>query len=519
MNKLICASKDECVRGRLAVERAFFASMVHEIRTPMNAILGFLELLELEVDDKNQIEYIRSARNSGSLITTLVNDILDINKIESGKMSIDKHLFSLADLAQEIAKLFYYSTQKDGIHFSTYFDPKMPYMIESDPHRLKQIINNFMSNAIKFTPENGDIKLSFEYNENDDNVEISVTDSGIGIPSDDIDKIFSRYEQSSSTVASKHGGTGLGLSISKELATLLGGEISVKSIEGRGSSFGVTIPSNAISSMIPTVDSDDFAAITIVMIRSHDRSKEHKYSVENMKSYCDRLSIEYICVDEEDMERLSSMAEGSICIIDGATVNKNNLKFIENAIDIFANKVMFIESKTLLSGIEFHNIPMVERPLLPNKIFDMILNIIDGLDISKSSIRRIADDSKSSKPLNILVADDNYINLKLMNEVIKKFHHNSFISKDGLEALEIYKNYDIDIVLMDYQMPIMNGVESIREMKKVQKSNDTKFYALTGYEDTKLIEQLRAVGADDILTKPIGIDTMVSLFDKHSIDD
>ena len=516
MSTIICKSKEECVKEQLDIEREFFASMVHEIRTPMNAILGFLELLELEIDDKNQKEYLRSARNSGSLITTLVNDILDISKIESGKMSIENHLFSLVDLAQEIGKLFYYSTQRDGIHFSSYFDPKIPYMIDSDPHRLKQIINNFMSNAIKFTPQDGDIELRFIYNEEDDSVKISVSDSGIGIPSDDLYKIFSRYEQSSTTTASKHGGTGLGLAISKQLATLLSGEIAVKSVEGSGSSFGVTTPANSLSTMIPTVDSAEFKSVTLVLVESSNSSKEHTYAMDIIKSYCDRLSIDYTFVDGGDRKRLMELAQGNICIIDSSTINQNNRDAIQEMVDIFEHKIMFIESKTLLSGIKFDNIPIVERPLLPNKIFDTLLSIMDGSNVEKSASTKDNKYEKPSKSLNILVVDDNYINLKLMCEVVKKFHHNSFIARDGVEALEIYKNSEIDIVFIDYQMPNMNGVESIREMKKIQKNNKTKFYALTGYQDSTLIEEMKSAGADDILTKPVSIDRLISLFSRYS---
>ena len=511
---LECLDQKKYCETQLNKERDFFSAMVHDIRTPMNAVLGFLELLETEVEQQNQKEYIRAAYKSGELITTLINDILDMSKLQAGKIEIDRYIFSPVDLYKDISMLFYYAVKKKGINLITYFDPEIPYTIQSDPYRLKQIINNFISNAIKFTPEGGSIDLEFNYNHEEETLGISVSDTGIGMSKQVLQKIFSPYVQASKSTTKDYGGTGLGLAISQQLTALLGGKISVESKEGEGSCFTLIIPAKPIAGMIATVDKDDFEEIKLILVKDEHAGEEHKQIISILERYAVSLDIENVVVDEEEtFKHLKKKRQDTVCIVDSSIINDNNRHNFEKLVKICDHNILFLESSTLLGETSFNDVPIVTRPLSPDKVFDLILNIIEGKDAVQTKLDLSID--SSAKPLEILVVDDNYINLKLMTEVVKKMNHHPVMAKDGLEAVKIYKEKKLDIVFIDQQMPKMNGTDAIKKMRKIKKEKEVAIYGLTGSDDGKSIEAMREAGAKDVLIKPIEVKKLVAIFNQY----
>ncbi len=495
---------------RLKRDYDFFSAMVHDIRTPMNAMLGFLELIESEVENKTLKEYIRSAHKSGELITSLVNDILDMSKLRAGKIEIDKYIFTPITLFEDISNLFYYSAKKKGIYLSTYFSPLIPYTIESDPYRLKQIINNFLSNALKFTPEGGIVSLEFNYDKDTHTLYISVSDTGIGMTEDALQKIFIPYEQASKSTASQYGGTGLGMSISKQLASLLGGKIEVDSQLGEGSTFTLSIPVNPVSNTIDTIEQEDFEDVEIILIKTDKSNTENSIVIDLIQGYLNDIHIKSNIIDLKSalISTQDSYNEKRVYILDSSLIDESNINEVKELINITHNHVILIESNTLLGYQDFENIPLITRPLSPEKLFNTILDIIEKREEELLNIER----SKAQKSLRVLVVDDNFINLKLLAEVVKKINHKPIMAKNGLEAVEMFKEHKPDVIFIDKQMPNMDGIEAIKEIKKLPESKNTKIFGLTGESDKKSRDEFISAGAKDVLIKPVQIKKILSIF-------
>ncbi|RLA70075.1 MAG: hypothetical protein DRG30_09565 [Epsilonproteobacteria bacterium] len=225
-------------------DHTYFSSIIHDVRTPMNAVLGYLELLLLNKQSTVDKVYIEAALKSGDMMVALINDALDLSKVASGKMDVEKIIFSPFKEFSDIVKLFFNTARKQEVNFYTYFDPMLPKEMSSDYHRIKQIINNLLSNALKFTPKNGKITLDLLYDNLRDALIVSVKDTGIGIAKDRQSTIFSAYSQENTSTSREYGGTGLGLNISQQLVVLLGGNLKLESEEGEGSRFFFVIPCN-----------------------------------------------------------------------------------------------------------------------------------------------------------------------------------------------------------------------------------------------------------------------------------
>jgi len=272
----------------------FFSSVIHDIRTPMNAVMGFLELLEEDAEEK-QKDYIKTAYKSSEMVVALINDVLDINKISMGKLDINYHFFSLLDVMENTALLFYHNAVEKGIDLVVYYDPLIPYLIKSDSFRIKQILNNLLSNAIKFTDKGGMVLLEFIYEEKSDKLICSVSDTGIGIAQNAQEHILKPFTQATSTTSAQYGGTGLGLSISLHLAELLAGELFVESKEGKGSKFTISIPCNSIEDTGISIDIDE--ELPMIYLVNGDLS--HNRHIKYLKKYFERLNISHKIITQE----------------------------------------------------------------------------------------------------------------------------------------------------------------------------------------------------------------------------
>ena len=500
---------------RLKRDYDFFSAMVHDIRTPMNAIMGFLELLESEVENSTLREYIRAAHKSGELITSLVNDILDMSKLRAGKIEIDKYIFTPINLFEDISNLFYYSAKKKGIYLATYFSPYIPYTIESDPYRLKQIINNFLSNALKFTPEGGTVTLEFNYDEEENRLLISVADTGIGMSQDEIERIFTPYAQASKSTASKYGGTGLGMSISKQLAALLGGKIEVVSQKGEGSIFTLSLPVKPIGpvgGMLPTIDKEDLEDIEIIIVKTEKTNRENDIVIDLIQGYINDLHLKSSIMDIQEALKSSkeSYSNKRVYILDSSIIDDDNIDSIKELIEATHNHIALIESNVLLGYSDFENIPLIMRPLSPEKLFNTIIDIVEAREQEHKEFDKV----KHKKTLTVLVVDDNFINLKLLAEVVKKINHKPIMARDGLEAVELFKEHKPDVIFIDKQMPKMNGIEAIKEIKKLKGSENVKIFGLTGDADKQSREEFLKAGAEDVLVKPVQIKRLISIFER-----
>ncbi len=508
---LVCIEEKspEVLEYKLNAAYQFFSSVVHDIRTPIGAVMGFLELMEKDVNDVTLKEYIYAAHRSSEMISALINDVLDFTKIESGKLELDKHYFSPMEEFENIAMMFYHTAKKNKIDFTIYYDVDIPYIILSDPYRIKQILNNFISNALKFTPENGTVNLSFLYDKTNDTLRIDVTDSGIGISEDAIEQIFKPFQQASKMTSGKYGGTGLGLTISKQLADMLDAELEVKSKVGEGSTFSLILPCHTIAGTPASLNREKLELVSHASIYCMKDDKTDIEYLKHVKQYFDKLKIDLkiIAVDDLDM-----IEENGILLC----IEKNyESSYFEHCYQEFASRLVIIESSMFMESKQaFGEAVLLHRPLFPHKLFDAIAGLLKETGTIQNVNKQT--DTTEKKVLNVLIADDNIINRKLMQEVLKKYHTVPLSAADGNEAVEIFNENPIDLIFIDEQMPGMDGSEAIRLIRRTEKGKDIPIYSLTGVSEEGAVNKIKKSGATDILLKPIKNEVLQEIILKYN---
>ena len=505
-----CMQMYDTLKAVMRREQEYFAAIIHDIRTPMNAVMGFLELLSLQEFDTQKKEYIDTAIRSGESMVALINDALDISKIASGKMSIEKIAFSPLEEFSDIAKLFFNTAKKKNITFTAYYDPSMPKTITSDYHRIKQIVNNLLSNAVKFTPENGKITLSLTYDKEKDGLTFSVEDSGIGIAKDKQKDIFTPYTQEKSSTSRKYGGTGLGLSISQQLAVLLGGKLQLESEEGKGSRFYFTIPCNTSAKTPPSLDADVFNKLSFKIYSP----QKHHHAIDVIKKYLDYFNTEKTFFSSpKTFKKLADESFDTLIIFKEDAI-KHDID-VQHILDK-GKSALIIGDTFLNDGCRFTgNIQRLNTPLLPQDILHSVQNLKgEKQEKTTSKIQQ-----KKFKNKHILVVDDNVINLKFMKEVLKTQGIKTLLAQNGQEGLTILDTAEkVDLVFMDENMPGMQGEEAISRIRQKEKEKGfphTAIIGLTGDADDKTRQKLLDSGADDVLTKPVNLQEIIQVITKH----
>lgn len=506
-----CMEAYDNLNAKIRREQEYFSSIIHDIRTPMNGVLGFLELLQLNETDPKKKEYIETALKSGESMVALIGDALDVSKISSGKMSIEKVEFSVLDELSDVAKLFYNSARKKEITLSAFYDPNLPQMIHSDFHRIKQIINNLLNNAIKFTPNKGNIALELIYDKKRDGLTVSIKDSGIGVAKERQKDIFTPYTQEKSSTSREYGGTGLGLSISQQLSVLLGGKMELESEEGKGSKFYFTIPCNTDKDTPSCVDKKKLKKHSVMIYDS----KNSNIAIDTAKRYLEDFDLDVKKTKRN--ESLESMRSNKFDIL--VILKEDTLSHEENIQGILdaGKSVIIVEDGHFEDE---HNwfvgkIGRVSSLLLPQDLFHTILEFTAPV---KKRGKEDFSALEQMKDKHILVVDDNAINLKFMKEILKVLNIESISAQSGKEALEKFENEKLDMIFMDENMPGMQGTEAIKHIRKIEKKkklNAAAIIGLTGDADKKTKGELLNAGANDVLTKPIQLKEITSAIGKY----
>ncbi len=510
---LDCMDAYDTLSAKMRREQDYFSSIIHDVRTPMNAVMGFLELLNLKEEDKEKKEYLNVALKSGETMVALINDVLDISKMSSGKMKIEQIEFSPLNELSDVAKLFHNSARKNGITLVTFYDPNLPQMIHSDFHRIKQIMNNLLSNAIKFTPKKGKIDLDITYNKERDGITISVKDSGIGIAEDMQKNIFTPYTQEKSSTSRDYGGTGLGLSIAQQLSVLLGGKLELESEEGKGSRFYFTIPCHTAENTPLSVDAEKLKDLSIKVFDSIDDD----LPVQSVKRYLERLNLKFKEVKNDKLLESTLKNKCDLLIIsrDCTVLHEKEIQEIlkQGVLVVIVGDGYLNENYHHLIG----KVGRINAPILPHDLYDTIIGLTIPED-KKSKSKKLAVELEKTEGKRVLVVDDNAINLKFMREVLKLIHLETVLAQSGEEGLEKFTNEKFDMIFMDENMPGMQGTEAItdiRKMEKKMKLSKAVIIGLTGDADKKTKEELLAAGANDVLTKPIQLKEITNAITKY----
>lgn len=490
----------------------FLATMSHEIRTPMNGVIGMADALlehNLTAEQRENVEIIKK---SAALLMTIINDILDFSKIEAGKMFLEEIPFSLKDELAYSVELYKTIAAEKNIIITTQTAPGVPDRLVGDPHRLRQIITNLVSNAVKFTPE-GEIRLTVRLEERyDQNLVLmfTVEDTGIGIPKSELPAIFGKYTQADLSVARKFGGTGLGTSICKRLVNLMNGEISVDSPSGisnnpknPGSKFTFTIETYEDIRLNKQIDlgkvttPGDFETLVIAgsnqmeeflqPLRRQGLRFNFVPSVQSIQSTLGQIKIVLI----EDSAAFDGFAQAEQLFKSGGYMHYLIIMLGRN--DKHGN---YIKSKKL--GVDFY---LVE----PFEAYDVLKIYGEAF----SAITDILVLQRIRKDLKILVAEDNIINQKVVQTIFRNMGYEIDIARDGTEVVERVKAKVYDILFTDLMMPGKDGYEVARELR--QTGYTMPIIAMTATATQKARKQALAEGMNDYITKPVEVKTIKNI--------
>ncbi len=508
----------------------FLANMSHEIRTPMTGVLGMLDLLRGTRLVSEQKYFIDTAYNSAEALLNVINDVLDFSKIEAGKIKIESISFDVRHLLEEVVGLYAKKIQDKGVEVISHISSDVPEYVLGDPTRLRQILNNLIGNAMKFT-DRGEIFISLECyksdtHTNNDVFKFMVRDTGVGISESSKKLIFNTFTQADESTTRKYGGTGLGLSICRQMVELFDGKIGVDSTKGTGSTFWFTARLSSSGGIKNDSKKDFFVNITVYIFA---RSVAVREVISDLvQSWGCTVVMSIDCTSDVFSTKNIPSVDVAILDVDELLIcnisTKNHLrKKIVNAkkcIGLFN----ISENDAVGKSKKFQLDARISRPIRRSALFEA-LSLLEGKE--KKSIDNVKPEDKHYLKqghafASVLLVEDNSINQQVAVTILHKQGYKVDIASDGMQAFLLFQSNKYHIVLMDCQMPLMDGFEATRKMRNMEIEKGltrTPIIALTANALDEDREACFSSGMDDFLVKPIRIQAIRDVFSKFNIGD